>query len=70
MGLPRGKLENIEAGWPTNVEWCCNQMLQLWLDTDTTASLEKIRNAIQQSTVFSNRTQASLHKCEYRLLHM
>ena len=40
LGLPIGKLNAIEAGWPTNVKWCCNQMLDKWLEVDPTASWE------------------------------
>ena len=46
LGLPSGELKAIEAGWPTNVKWCCNQMLQKWLEVDTTASWKKLFNAI------------------------
>ena len=28
LGLPSGELKAIEAGYPTNVKWCCNQMLE------------------------------------------
>ena len=28
LGLPSGELKAIEAGYPTNVKWCCNQMLK------------------------------------------
>lgn len=63
MGIPIGKLDNIEAGWPTNVEWCCDKMLEVWLDVDVNASWEKIRKAVQQSlAVFG--TPASISKGE------
>ena len=64
LGLPIGKLNNIEAGWPTNVEHCCNQMLEAWLDTDTKASWKKMHKAIRQSARSSNLNQASLYKGE------
>ena len=38
LGLPSGELKAIEAGYPINVKWCCNQMLKKWLEMDTTAS--------------------------------
>ena len=47
MGVPIGELNAIEAGWPTNVKWCCIQMLEKWLDMDVMASWEKIHVAIQ-----------------------
>ena len=64
LGLPCGKLENIEAGWPKNVEWCCDRMLELWLGTDTKASWKKINKAIQRSVARASNTQTPdfLHK--------
>ena len=32
LGLPSGELKAIEIGYPTNVKWCCNQMLEKWLE--------------------------------------
>ena len=33
MGLPNGELKVIEAGYLTNVKWCCNAMLKKWLES-------------------------------------
>ena len=62
LRLPSGKLNAIEAGWPTNAEWCCNKMWEAWLDVDTTASWEKIHAAIESPAVSG--TQASVSKGE------
>ena len=51
LGLPSGELKIIEVGWPTNVEWCCNQMLEKWLEEDTTASWGKLFTAIESAAV-------------------
>ena len=51
LGLPSGELKAIEAGYPTNVKWCCNQMLEKWLETDTTASWNKLYSVIQSPAV-------------------
>ena len=53
LGLPSGELKSIEAGYPTNVKWCCNQMLEKWLENDATASWEKLFAAIKSPAVFS-----------------
>lgn len=53
LGLPVGELEAIEAGYPTNVKWCCNKMLEKWLETDTTASWGKLFTVIESSAVSS-----------------
>ena len=50
MGLPSGELA-IEAGYPTNVKWCCNQMLKKWLEMDTTASWGKLFTVIESPAV-------------------
>ena len=47
LNLPSGELKAIEAGWPTNVKWCCNQMLKKWLEIDTTATWKKLLIAIE-----------------------
>ena len=47
LGLPSGELKAIEAGWPANVKWCCNQMLEKWLEMDTTASWEQMFTIIK-----------------------
>ena len=53
LGLPSGELKAIEAGWPTNVKWCCNQMLKKWLEVDPTASWKKLFIAIDSPAVSS-----------------
>ena len=51
LDLPSGQLKAIEAGWPTNVKWYCNQMLKQWLETDTTASWSKLLTVIESPAV-------------------
>ena len=51
LGLPSGTLQAIEAGYPTNVKWCCNQMLEKWLSMDTTASWSKLFTVIESPAV-------------------
>ena len=53
LGLPSGELKAIEAGYPTNVKWCCNQMLEKWLEMDPTASWVKLFAAIESPAVSS-----------------
>ena len=54
LGLPSGELKAIEAGYPTNVKWCCNQMLKKWLEVDPTASWKKLFTAIDSPAVSSS----------------
>ena len=51
LGIPKEELNIIEAGYPTNLKWCCNRMLERWLEMDTTASLEKLSAAIHSPAV-------------------
>ena len=51
LGLPSGELKAIEAGYPTNVKWCCNQMLEKWLEIDPTASWGKLFTVIESPAV-------------------
>ena len=51
LGLPSGEMKAIEAGYPTNVKWCRNQMLEKWLKMDITASWEKLLTVIESPAV-------------------
>ena len=51
LGLPSGELKAIEAGYPTNVKWCCNQMLKQWIEMDTTASWSTLFTVIESPAV-------------------
>ena len=53
LGLPSGRLKAIEAGWPTNLKWRCNRMLQKWLEMDCTASWGKLFTVIESPAVSS-----------------
>ncbi|XP_065918941.1 protein NLRC5-like [Dysidea avara] len=54
LGLPSGELKSIEAGYPTNVKWCCNQMLEKWLEVEPSASWNKLLSVIQSPAVSSD----------------
>ena len=41
LGIPNGELKAIQAGNPVDIKWCCNQMLEKWLEIDTLASWGK-----------------------------
>ena len=53
LDLPSGELRAIEAGYPTNLTRCCNQMLENWLEMDPLASWEKLLTAIESPAVSS-----------------
>lgn len=51
LGLPSKSLRIIEADYPSNVKRCCNEMLEIWLEIDDTASWEKLFAAIESPAV-------------------
>ena len=51
LGLHSEELETIEAGYPTNVHWCCNQMLQKWLRENVSASWNEMLKVIESPAV-------------------
>ena len=57
LGLPSGELKSIEAGYPINVKWCCNQMLEKWLEEDPSASWNKLLSVIQSPAVCSDQAK-------------
>jgi len=54
LGLPIGELKAIAAGNPTNFKWCCNTMLERWLDVDRTATWKKVLVAINSPALSSS----------------
>ena len=62
LGLPTGELKAIEAGWPNNIKWCCNQMLEKWLKMDPTASWEKLRTAIESPALEESPAHVYIHE--------
>ena len=51
LGLHIGELNIIEANYPNNARWCCNKMLEKWLEMDPNASWEKLFTAIESPAV-------------------
>ena len=51
LDIPTGELKIIEAGYPTNIKWCCNQMMEKWLEMDSTASWGKLFGVIESPAV-------------------
>lgn len=51
LNLPKEELNIIEANYPTNVKWCCNKMLEIWLELDPNASWEKLFAALESPAV-------------------
>ena len=56
LGIEKGILDTIEATFPTNIPWCCNKLLEAWLEKDTNASWKKIIEVINSPAVVTLRT--------------
>ena len=63
LGLSNNLLDDIEAGYSDNVKWCCNKMLENWLDIDTTASWDKMLNVIDSFVLSSSDKGVCLCVC-------
>ena len=72
LGLANGELRAIEAGYPTDVKWCCNKMLEMWLEENPTASWRKLFTVIESPVVCSDQQTAEKGKfiASYLLLHV
>ena len=51
LGLSTTYLDETETANPTNLQWCCNEMLKIWLARNTNATWKDILTAINSSTV-------------------
>lgn len=56
LDIHNEELETIEAGYPTNVQWCCNQMLQKWLRENVSASWKDMLEVIESPAVITKIT--------------
>ena len=53
LNLNSGELRAIEGAFPTNLKWCCNNMLEKWLEVDLNATWKKMLEAIDSPAVSS-----------------
>ena len=53
LNLVTGELNIIEHTNPTNLKWCCNKMLEMWLEVDPHATWKKMFAAIDSPAVSS-----------------
>ena len=53
LGIEKGILTGIERNFPSNVSWCCNELLEVWLERDTEASWKKLIQVIDTPAVTS-----------------
>lgn len=51
LGFENGYLDAIEYAFPINNFWCCNKLLEKWLETNTTASWKKLIQVIDSPAV-------------------
>ena len=65
LDLSSAELRAIEAKFPTNVKWCCNQMLEKWLGLDTTASWGKLFTVIESLAISGQVSDKEMFKKLY-----
>ena len=53
LDISKGRLDGIERSFPANAFWCCNKMLEVWLEIDTSASWRKIVQVIESPAVMA-----------------
>ena len=46
LGLPTTCLDETETANPTNQQWCCNEMLKIWLARNASATWKDIFTAL------------------------
>jgi len=51
LGVPTTLLDATETANPTNLQWCCNEMLKIWLARNTSATWKDILKAIDTATI-------------------
>ena len=51
LGIPEGRLNAIEAGFPTNMVWCCNRMLELWLKINSSVTWKDVIAAVDSRAI-------------------
>ena len=51
LNIPLGLLNSIEAGFPTNVIWCCDRMLENWIELTPNPSWDEMIKAIDSPAV-------------------
>ena len=47
LDLIPGELRTIQSTNPVNLKWCCNQMLEMWLDVDPQATWKKVFDVLE-----------------------
>ena len=51
LGIEKGDLDAIEGAYPINLPWCCNKLLEKWLERDTNATWNNIIEVIDSPGV-------------------
>ena len=51
LGLPTTCLDATETENPTNLQWCCNNMLKIWLARNSDATWKDVLSAIDSPTI-------------------
>ena len=64
LGMTKGRLDTIEVTNPTNLYWCCNKMLEAWLELEPTVVWKDMIVAIDSPAVHKIQSPPSSPKNE------
>ena len=63
LRVPCGKLDAIEQEYPTSTTWCCDRMLEMWLEGDENASWQQLIATIIRFNRIRDFNKKGLHVC-------
>ena len=51
LNIPKGRLDGIESSYPASSFRCCNKMLEMWLETNTSVTWKDVITAIDSPAI-------------------
>ena len=51
LNIPKGRRDGIESSYPASSFRCCNKMLEMWLDINTSVTWKDIITAIDSPAI-------------------
>lgn len=64
LGMTKGRLDIIESTYPTNLVWCCNKMLETWLEIEPNALWKDVIEALDSPVIKVTQTPPTSPKYE------
>ena len=51
LGMPKGRLDGIESSFPASSFKCCNKMLEMWLEMNTSITWKDVITTIDSPAI-------------------